>query len=349
MNVRQGIANVLLVCASTGVALLILEIGLRVHHGELLDFSSELPEVPDRLRLPRAAYDSLLGWVPAVGAHGRAGQESVTAAHLRSNGPEPAATDLRVLTVGDSFTFGDEVEDTATWPAQLGRQVGARVFNAGVFAYGIDQAVLRATVLFDTYRPDWVVLAFIRNDVNRAELSYYSAWKPYYTVEDGDLVLRNVPVPRTGPPTPRFDGLRKAFGYSLLASAISRRLLDRWWYYGSIVRVHDDGVEIAVRLVGRLDRLMEARGARLLVVGLAAGGRIGGNDGMTSILDRMAEEGVPVLNLVPGTEDMIAEGAADLYMPGGHYTPDFNRWVARQVGDYVMSASADAAAAARLP
>jgi hypothetical protein len=319
------------------MALLILELALRVYHGELLDFSSELPEVPDRTRRPRAMYDSLLGWAPAVGTPDPRSRATVTPEGLRSNGPGTHTSGMRVLTAGDSFTFGDEVADSETWPAQLGREIGARVFNAGVFAFGIDQAVLRATALLDSYRPDWVVLAFIRDDVRRAELSFYSAWKPYFAIESGELELHNVPVPRFVRPTPRLDGLRRVLGYSLLASAISRRIAAEWWYYGAIVEAHTDGVEVAIRLVTRLDESVRGRGARLLVVGLATGGRIGSNEGMTAILRRMADQGIPTLDLVAGIEAMIASGEPDLYMPGGHYAPRLNHWIATQVGDYLRS------------
>ena len=43
------------------------------------------------------------------------------------------------MAVGDSFTFGDEVNDGQTWPAQLQQLTGRRVINGGVSGYGFDQ------------------------------------------------------------------------------------------------------------------------------------------------------------------------------------------------------------------
>jgi hypothetical protein len=334
MKLKHGVANALLAVGSIGVTLLVLEIGLRLYHGELFDFSSELPAAPNRILQPRAAYDSLLGWVPTGGLDTGNGT-SHTRDQLRSNGPGAPGEGPTVLTVGDSFTYGEEVADSLTWPARLARVHGARVLNAGVFAYGVDQAFLRAARLLEVHRPAWVVLAFVRDDVNRTEFSYYSAWKPYYAMEGGEPVLRNVPVPETPPPTPRLNGLRSAFGYSLLAGAIARRVLPEWWYYGAILREHEDGVEITARLMARLDELVRVNGARLLVVGLGTGGPIGTNEGMAEVLGRIADEGVSTLDLVPDIEARTAQEGDGLFMPEGHYGPELNAWVAARVWDFI--------------
>ena len=47
-----------------------------------------------------------------------------------------------ILALGDSFTFGDGVRGTETWPYFLNRKIGnprIGVLNQGVCAYGIDQ------------------------------------------------------------------------------------------------------------------------------------------------------------------------------------------------------------------
>ena len=49
-----------------------------------------------------------------------------------------------VLTVGDSFTFGDQVHNSQTWPACFARKTGLDVWNGGVGGYGAAQALLRA-------------------------------------------------------------------------------------------------------------------------------------------------------------------------------------------------------------
>ena len=128
---------------------------------------------------------------------------TIDADGLRENGrARPSGTPILVL--GDSFTFGDEVDDADTWPAQLEARLGRPVLNGGVFGYGLDQMVLRGEQLLDgaARASDVVILSVLPEDVLRCEFSYRYAWKPYFAIEGGRLALRNVPVPQPheGPP-----------------------------------------------------------------------------------------------------------------------------------------------------
>ena len=71
-------------------------------------------------------------------------------------------------------------------------------------------------------------VAFISDDINRTEFSYYSGWKPYFEWVDDKLVLRNVPVPRAGAPKPPYATVHAVLGYSFLANAVLRRIAP-WW------------------------------------------------------------------------------------------------------------------------
>jgi hypothetical protein len=52
---------------------------------------------------------------------------------IRSNGRgEVRDATEPILAVGDSFTFGAQVSDWETWPAQLEKLTGGRVINGGV-------------------------------------------------------------------------------------------------------------------------------------------------------------------------------------------------------------------------
>ena len=152
------------------------------------------------------------------------------------------------------------MEDSETWAAHLEEILNKRVLNAGVGAYGIDQAFLRAELLLDKYDPDVVILSFISDDINRTEYSYYpygGGWKPYFEYGDGSLILRNVPVPQQ--PAPRgshsFQTLRRALGYSFLANAVLDRIAPQWWHnFHDIERIHNDGENVSVDLLVRFGR-----------------------------------------------------------------------------------------------
>src|SRR5262249_10078893 len=80
---------------------------------------------------------------------------------------------LRILTVGDSFTFGDEVSDDETWAYFLEKLLpGSEVLNFGVHGYGHDQMLLYLREEGIKYRPDIVILGFVSEDMRRNMLSF---------------------------------------------------------------------------------------------------------------------------------------------------------------------------------
>jgi hypothetical protein len=161
--------------------LLLAEVGLRLarsRQGRGSFWSASFRE--QRLALVRASYpvapDPQLGYVPrpnAVSSANRWGAlVSIDAHGLRQPGQQPSRTDcVGVLAVGDSFTFGDQVSDGDTWPAQLEQRLQVPVWNAGVFGYSFAQAVLRAELLLPRLPVGALVVSFIADDLRRCELS----------------------------------------------------------------------------------------------------------------------------------------------------------------------------------
>ena len=54
--------------------------------------------------------------------------------------------DKRILTIGDSFTFGSQVTDRNTWQSCLERAINQKIDNAGVPGYSAGQAVKRGLI-----------------------------------------------------------------------------------------------------------------------------------------------------------------------------------------------------------
>jgi hypothetical protein len=157
--------------------------------------------------------DADLGWRPRPGASSRDGNVNIDAAGMRRNDnpaqlPKDTAGALRIVAIGDSFTFGDEVSDNETWPAQLERLlqqggVPARVFNLGTNAYGIDQAILRLARDGAPLRPDVVILGLqpenLMRNVNLLRPFFFPDTalplsKPRFVLRGGKLQLRNQPT-----------------------------------------------------------------------------------------------------------------------------------------------------------
>lgn len=315
------------------LTLLGLEIAVRIHRGKLFEFISDPQSGAGRM-----AFHDRLGWVSKPGRFSSGWTANVDASSIRSNGGSISSASRPILAVGDSFTFGDEVEDNETWVANLERILNKRVLNAGVGAYGIDQDFLRAELLVDEFDPDVVLLSFISDDINRTEYSYYpfgNGWKPYFEYEDGSLTLRNVPVPRELAPR-GVQPLRRALSYSLLADAIIGRLVPLWWRdIPTIEQIHHDGENVSVDLIVRLDALTKRRRGQFIAIALATNGLIGSNARLPSLVKRLREKGVEVLDLSTEILNLEPSQLQSLFLPGGHYTPAMNNSVAEHIAAFL--------------
>ena len=76
-----------------------------------------------------------------------------------------------ILTIGDSFTHGDEVLFEETWPFFLEIFSNRKVVNLGTSAYGVDQAIL--SYLISPIETDTVILGLISRDLERATSIIY--------------------------------------------------------------------------------------------------------------------------------------------------------------------------------
>lgn len=263
-----------LVTASLVVGFLCLEIGLRAATGFLFWWPNFVLFARTSLTGFQAdayVHDDILGYVPRPGYATSNGYDApeihIDAAGFRVTGAATAGPPI--LALGDSYTYGAEVADRQTWPAHLQRLTGRPVLNAGVAGYGFDQIVLRTGMLAPTVHPSAIVVDFIADDLRRMEARrLWSADKPYFEIDQGVAVLRNVPVPPPTDPRRTLTLTQKIFGYSFLVDFVIRRLdlLEDW--FGDHIRVHPPGTgeKIACLLTERLADIQQASGVPLLVV-----------------------------------------------------------------------------------
>jgi lysophospholipase L1-like esterase len=252
----------------------VLELGLRTWFWGYLftwpNFVLEARSVLAEGDAGRYVHDDRLGYVPRAG-HAAPGV-TIEADGRRSTGAPPgtgAPILAPILAVGDSFTFGAEVNDQETWPSLLQQITGRRVLNGGVNGYGFDQIVLRAEALTPLYKPEAIVVAFIADDIRRTEMRrLWSADKPYFDLDGQMPVLRNVPVPPRADPKTTLTFWQRTLGYSFLFDFILRRLDQLHDWFGDHIRVHREGTgeRIACLLTGRLAELQRSSGARVLLV-----------------------------------------------------------------------------------
>lgn len=284
-------------------------------------------------QLPIVEYHPRLGFVPRPGYRSVPGASfavEIGPDGLRSNGAT-RPPGRPILALGDSYTFGDEVDDHESWPAALERELGLPVLNGGVPAYGFEQTVLRAEELLATRPARALIVSLIRDDVRRCQLSAFSGRrKPYFEFEQGRPVLR-LPVrsPSTWPLVERWSTRSALVVWARQAVLPAERA------------EHHEGWRVARLLLARLGELAR-RGTPVLLLMqgplAGSGGPRRFEAGPLAALRRLEgdaqAQGLPTLNLVAAGWAETRNNPAlrsRWFMPGGHMSADGNAWVAARL------------------
>lgn len=103
---------------------------------------------------------------------------------------------VRILVLGDSYTFGDEVSDNETYSYYLQEMIpNAEVINLGVHGYGHDQMLILLKDEGIKYEPDIIILGFVLGDMSRNLLNFRDYAKPKFVLDNNELRLTGTPVP----------------------------------------------------------------------------------------------------------------------------------------------------------
>ena len=288
-----------------------------------------------------AIYDPELGW------RMRPEYESESVSHdekgfrrvpHRSEAPSRA----RVLMIGDSFTYGLGVRDDETFAAYLRSEHGYEVVNAGVNAYGADQALLLWEREGQEIGADFVVLGYFVDDFYRNGLAVRDAPKPYFAYREasGDYVLQKPPPgnPRIWAKMEEFrlePSLRALDGVRWLAKRIGSRAFG--YYDREAYREHS---KLNEYLLARLNASVNETGATLLVL-------IIGHcyDGVPAYLraEEAIEQSCDLLGLkrINMAARMRKNGYAAFYDDHCHFSSEGHRFSADSIVRFLDSVSRD--------
>ncbi len=217
-------------------------------------------------------YDSHLGWKLKPNLQGVRveDQPPVTTnsrgVRSRREIPYEKPSDItRIVAIGDSYTFGYDGADDEIWPVDLEAQLSnCEVINLGVPGYGMDQQLLMLEREGLRYHPDIVLVGLYEEDMDRNLLPFRDYAKPMFVLEEYDLRLVNVPVPKLE---------------EILARQKDRNPLSfAWHFYQSRLRArwnsnrssgserHTKRLALATALLSRIYDLASDRGAKTFVV-----------------------------------------------------------------------------------
>ena len=73
----------------------------------------------------------------------------------------------KILTTGDSFTYGSQVSNNETWPSYLENLIKIKVNNGGHQGYSAGQSLRRAQILSKNEKYDYFIWSIIYNDFYR--------------------------------------------------------------------------------------------------------------------------------------------------------------------------------------
>ncbi len=310
-----------------------------------------------------SARDPVLGW-PSPQTYGVNALDR-SGARILPAFPEPGQA--CVSTYGDSFVFGDEVEAVNAWSNQLALMLGCRVANYGVNGYGTDQAYLRFHGASED-ESRYVVLGYFSSDIVRNINQLHNllapiheiGLKPRYVIDASDT-LQLLPLPSFAAtqledviahperylnhdyfvPGGPAGVLHASFPYSL---TIARALFS--YKLGAVLRGHSPYVNFyderhpshALEITTRIGRMFfleaAARKQSALVVMFPS------RHDMESfaqsrawiyqpLLDQLAEDGRPVVNLGPLLFEALHGRAPATIFRVLHYNEEGNRLVAQ--------------------
>lgn len=109
--------------------------------------------------------------------------------------PKPAGT-FRIFALGDSNTFGWDVDAGVNWPAQLNtmlKEKGAEVINAGVWGYTSYQGLARFKELL-AFDPNLIMVSFGGNDAHQVRVPDDRYVRSHDRIDRVTRVSRNLRV-----------------------------------------------------------------------------------------------------------------------------------------------------------
>jgi hypothetical protein len=291
----------------------VLELFLRV-----ADFRA-LRILPESGRLPYE-HDPELGWLPIANKIASGGVR-LNSLGLRDIEITPTQKPT-ILFVGDSFVYGLGVKDGERFTDRLRERLpDFRIANAGVAAYGTDQAYLLLRRLWPTLKPRVVMLIVcVENDHNDNSTNsvHGHTFKPYLAPVGGEWKFQGIPVPRNH---------RWYYRHNWLAarSALVRGAILAYMYvrYPKVVVPDPTG-----RLVGMMRDYVEAQGA-IFLVGLQHHDR--------ALEPHLISRNIPYTRL----------GDAEIIPGDGHWNPRGHITVAKRILDLFAAQKVIEAAASK--
>jgi lysophospholipase L1-like esterase len=336
-NHRTILQNLSLLIFSTVLALLLGEIALRI--------MGRTPHFVSAEQRRFWHYHPQLGWAHQPGQEGvfeapqfriqvRINQKGL---RDREHSYEHPQAMKRILVLGNSFAWGYGVEESDRFSERLETLMGVEVINAAVSGYSTDQALLWFGSEGIKYQTDLVILTFCGNDIgdNKRQNVHTIYNKPLFLIEEGNMTLEGVPVPKADLHIMFAHRLRQHTAlFNLLISAyknIEAKILPNNPPVTKISTPRKP-FEITRSLIKEIKNIAQLNGAQFMIVATDAYW-YGPSEGKYSdFIDALRADGFLVLDVAAMKEfdqsDMLIVGDE-------HWNSVGHEFVANEIQDYI--------------
>lgn len=255
----------------------------------------------------------------------------------RVDGPgERSPERIDLMTIGCSFTWGHPIDNPDTYAARLHRELGMKVSNFAMSAYGTTQS-LQMLKRNRSLAPKLVVYGFITAHLDRNVTACAPAYHPF-CLDVSHVAWDEAGQPRLEPPFS--DGVRRfqqhldgdyvnpAIWLTHGIDVIFGRLVRAWYY--SRIPDHAKREQAMAFLMRGMERTVAEMGSQLLVIYIPlnfepAPPELARIIGKTRLLD-----------LAPAFERHRAAGGPPLYViDDGHPNPAAHALIAREIAEYI--------------
>ncbi len=245
--------------------------------------------------------------------------------------------DFRIMAVGDSFTYGLGVVDSDAYISQLGEQLDVQAVNAGVNAYGIDQAFLMWQEEGVELAPDVVILGYFVDDFFRNGLSIRDRPKPYFRYDEQtqtfDLAgapVNDIDSEELALTLEKSGGLRIVQALSWLKNKIGRA----FGMY-DLAALSERG-EISAYILEQINNSVSENGGRLIIIfiGHCFDG-IPENEWIEeSVLESCDKYGIQCINMA---EKMRQAEFNTFYDSNCHWSEDGHAFAAAELASFIQT------------
>lgn len=240
----------------------------------------------------------------------------------------------RIVVLGDSFTFGEEVSDDETYPHYLEAALpNTEVLNLGVQGYGHDQMLLYLKEEGVKYRPDIVIVGFASLDIYRNTWTFFAYAKPKFNLISGHLELTNVPVP-----TPETVLAQEPYHSKAVDLLVMLREKVRW----GLGEKETEARKLTTAILDEIVATTRGIGAVPVIVDMPVYQEVDDASASMSGLEQYLhqycqERGIACPFLRPRFREEVKKGAD--FNSHGHWSPEAHRVAAEEIRDFLVRAN----------